>query len=410
MRILKVVQAYYPFQEKGGPVVKVRALATGLAQRRHEVTVLTADLGIDSYRKQDATFERCEWGWRAKENGVETIYLRTIGKYRALTVNSGVRRFCEASLDRFDLAHFYGLYDLLGPSVSRFCIRRRMPYMIEPMGMYRPIDRSFRLKRLWHQTVGRSFLRNAEKFVATSELERDDLLQQGVPADKVLTRYNGIDASLNNNSSPKGAFRDKWKIPRNQPIILFLSRLIPRKGADVLIEAFAEACPQGRLVIAGPEGEPGYLAYLEECAAKAKVADRTIFTGPLYDDDKQSALVDADLFVLPSRYENFANVAAEAIACDVPVIVTNACGIHSLVEGRAGLVIRPAKAELVKALHDMLSDSHLYARLKQGCRAVAAELDWSQLTEQMECHYMRALNHVGGQNLAGVNAVSVASK
>lgn len=410
MRILKVVQAYYPFQEKGGPVVKVRALATGLAQRGHDVTVLTADLGIDSYRKQDATFQRCEWGWRAKENGVETIYLRTLGKYRALTVNSDVRRFCEASLDRFDLAHFYGLYDLLGPSVSRFCIRRRMPYMIEPMGMYRPIDRSFRLKRLWHQTVGRSFLRNVEKFVATSELERDDLLQQGVPADKVLTRYNGIDANLNSNSSPKGAFRDKWKIPRNQPIILFLSRLIPRKGADILIEAFAEACPQGRLVIAGPEGEPGYRTYLEGCAARAGVADRTVFTGPLYDDDKQSALVDADLFVLPSRYENFANVAAEAIACDVPVIVTNACGIHSLVEGRAGLVIRPGKAELVKALHDMLSDSHLYARLKQGCRAVAAELDWSQLTEQMERHYMRALNHVGGQNLAGVNAVSVASK
>jgi glycosyltransferase involved in cell wall biosynthesis len=410
MRILKVVQAYYPFQEKGGPVVKVRALATGLAQRGHDVTVLTADLGIDAYRARGEHFERCEWGWQAKENGVETIYLRTLGKYRALTLNRGVGGFCEASFDRFDLAHFYGLYDLLGPAVSRFCARRRIPYMIEPMGMYRPIDRSFRLKRLWHQTVGRSFLRNADKFVATSELELDDLLEQGVLANKILTRYNGIDTGLNNSSSPKGAFRDKWNIPRNQPMILFLSRLIPRKGADILIEAFAEVCSQGRLVIAGPEGEPRYRTYLEGCAAKAKVADRTVFTGALYDHDKQAALVDADLFVLPSRYENFANVAAEAIACDVPVIVTNACGIHSLIEGRAGLVIPPTKADLAKALHDMLSDSHLYARMKQGCRAVAAELDWGQLTEQMERHYMRALHRTGDQNLADVNAVSVASK
>jgi glycosyltransferase involved in cell wall biosynthesis len=410
MRILKVVQAYYPFQEKGGPVVKVRALATGLAQRGHDVTVLTADLGIDAYRARGENFERCEWGWRAKENGVETIYLRTIGRYRALTVNSGVSRFCEASLDRFELAHFYGLYDLLGPAVSRFCIRRRMPYMIEPMGMHRPIDRSFRLKRLWHRTVGRSFLRNADKFVATSELERDDLLEQGVLADKVLTRYNGVDVGLSNSSAPRGAFREKWMIPSNEPMVLFLSRLIPRKGADILIEAFAQVRLQGRLVIAGPEGEPGYLAYLEGCAANAGVADRTIFTGPLFDVDKQAALFDADLFVLPSRYENFANVAAEAIACDVPVIVTNACGIHSLVEGRAGLVIRPAKAELAKALREMLYDSHLYARMKHGCRTVAAELDWGRLTEQMERHYMRTLNHTGDQNLAGVNAVSVASK
>jgi glycosyltransferase involved in cell wall biosynthesis len=64
------------------------------------------------------------------------------------------------------------------------------------------------------------------------------------------------------------------------------------------------------------------------------VESRVIFTGPLYDEEKKTALADADLFALPSRYENFANAPAEAMACGVPVIITDACGIRSLVEGR----------------------------------------------------------------------------
>ena len=80
-----------------------------------------------------------------------------------------------ASLADFDLVHFYGLYDLLGPSVGQFCRKNKLPYVIEPMGMFRPIDRSFRKKRLWQQTLGRSFWRGAARIIATSELEEAGL-------------------------------------------------------------------------------------------------------------------------------------------------------------------------------------------------------------------------------------------
>ena len=94
---------------------------------------------------------------------------------------------------------------------------------------------------------------------------------------------------------------------------------------------------------------------------------RVIFTGALYDEEKKAAFADADLFVLPSRYENFANAPAEAMACGVPVIITDACGIRSLVEGQAGLVIPPEKQALTDALRKMLGDKILYARFKEGC-------------------------------------------
>jgi glycosyltransferase involved in cell wall biosynthesis len=392
VRILKVVQAYYPFQEKGGPVVKVRALARGLVQRGHRVTVLTADLGLSQRVGLDMKFERCEWGWRSEQDGVEVIYLSTLGHYRALTINRHVIGFCRSSLRSFDLVHFYGLYDLLGPVVSSSCRRQGIPYVIEPMGMYRPIDRAFLLKGLWHRAMGRAFWWGAAQIVATSEMEQQELLADGVPPGKLVIRHNGIDPRESSSLPPRGAFRAKWKVSPDEPLILFLSRLIPRKGADILIEAFARVCPDsGRLVIAGPEGEPGYRAYLERCAKRSGVETRVIFAGPVFDEEKKALLADADLFVLPSRYENFANAPAEAMACGIPVIITTACGIRSLVEGRAGLVIAPQKEALVEALRTLLHDKALYARFKDGCRPVAAELSWDRLTEQMEGYYSEAL-------------------
>jgi glycosyltransferase involved in cell wall biosynthesis len=393
LRILKVVQFYYPFQEMGGPVVKVRALAKMLAKRGHSVTVLTADWGLSSRNSDSFKPERSEWGWRAAEDGVETVYLSSLAHYRALTLNPRVIRFCKASLKGFDVVHFYGLYDLLGPAVSFYCRRESLPYVIEPMGMYRPIDRGFRRKSLWHHSVGSAFCRGAKKFVATADLERQILIEEGISSDKIVVRYNGVDPDLAAAAdAERGQFRRKWAIPAGEPLILFLSRLIPRKGADILIDAFLRACPtSGRLVIAGPQGEPGYLAYLQAHAKQSGAGERVIFAGAIYDNDKAAALADSDLFVLPSRYENFANVAAEAMVCGMPVIVSDACGISSLVVGKAGLVIPPRTEDITAALQKMLSDKSLYARFKAGCHEVADQLSWDHLAAQMETHYSQAI-------------------
>jgi glycosyltransferase involved in cell wall biosynthesis len=397
MRILKVVQGYYPFQEHGGPVVKVRALAQGLVQRGHQVTVLTADLGLAGRTTNGARFEPCKWGMCSNQDGVNVIYLPTMAHYRALTLNPRVIGFSRTSVKSFDLVHFYGLYDLLGPIVGTFCRKQGIPYIIEPMGMYHPIDRGFLLKRAWHVLAGTAFWRHAAEVVATSEMEQQELVGDVLPPSKLVVRYNGLNLSEFANLPARGTFRAKWKLPAQEPLIVFLSRLLPRKGADILIEAFAACCPNsGRLVIAGPEGERGYRAQLEQRARNSGVESRVTFTGPVYDGDKRALLADADVFALPSTYENFANAPAEAIACGVPVIITNACGIRNLVDGRAGLVIPPEKGALTESLRKLLQDTQLYARLKSSCCEVAAELNWPRLIEQMEGYYALAMAHGNG--------------
>ncbi len=398
MRILNVSQTYFPYLAEGGRPAKVRALSGKLVEHGHSVTVLTTNLGAAEWSNVECAREQTALGIESMENGVAAIYLPTLARYRVLTINRRLIRFCRGSLAGFDLVHFYGLYDMLGPVVSYFCRRKGIPYVIEPMGMHRPIDRNIGMKNAWTRTVGSAFWRNAAMVVATSEMEEQELMDDGVPRNKIAMRYNGISGNVTVSAPARGELRSKWGVSRDEPLILFLSRLIPRKGADLLIEAFAQACPHsGCLVIAGPEGEPGYRAKLEKCAQDFGVASRVKFTGALYDGDKNSALADADIFALPSRYENFANVAAEAIACGVPVIITPFCGIRSLVDGRAGLVIAPEKQALAAAIHKLISDRALYAKLKAGCVEVAAQLSWDRLTEQMEGYYAQVLSRPDGK-------------
>ena len=179
MHILKTVQAYYPFQEKGGPVVKVRALSRSLSLRGHAVTVVSPDLGLSGRGHLKLEIERCRWGSRVKEAGVEAIYVPTLVRYRALTINPRVIDFCSSALRAFDIVHFYGLYDLLGPIVGFYCRKYGIRQVIEPMGMRRPIDRSINIKKFGHRSIGRGFWRHADRIVATSELERQELLKMG---------------------------------------------------------------------------------------------------------------------------------------------------------------------------------------------------------------------------------------
>src|SRR5277367_1272218 len=176
LRILKVVQAYYPFQEQGGPVVKVRALARGLVERGHDVSVLTADLGLAGRTNNASKFNRCKWGWCSEQDGVKAVYLSTIASCRSLTFNPGVVGFSRALDQRFDVVHVYGLYDLIGPIVGTFCRNLGIPYIVEPMGMFRPIVRSIPLKRLYHRGPGKRLIAGARYLVATSDLERRELI------------------------------------------------------------------------------------------------------------------------------------------------------------------------------------------------------------------------------------------
>ena len=170
MRILSVTETYAPFLEFGGPPVKVRALARGLAARGNAVTVLTVDWGVQERMAAEAAgaATRTSFGWSLKEEGVTSIYLPTWVRRRTVTWNPRAKRFCRTQLREFDVAHIYGLYDFLGPTVAAACARCKIPYALEPIGMFVPIVRSLWLKRMYHAVFGRRMFEGASAVVATS--------------------------------------------------------------------------------------------------------------------------------------------------------------------------------------------------------------------------------------------------
>jgi len=391
MRILYVTQSYHPFLDKGGPTVKVRALARGMAASGHSVTVLTADFGLDSSQKASVNARSGRWGYEGDEEGVETIYLRTSARYRASTWNPAVASFCKDRLASYDVAHIFGLYDLLGPRVARACRGMDRPYVVEPMGMFQPIVRNIMLKRLYHAMLGGSLLDGACRVIATAEQEREEFLAGGISGAKIVVRRNGIEVP--SEFPPPGRFRNQWDISINSKLILFLGRLVSKKSPDLLLEAFerwhrgSSASRGSVLVLAGPDEGDGFRRRLETSASRSGLNGGILFTGPLYGEAKWSAYRDADLFVLPSQNENFGNTAAEAVACGTPVLVTDRCGIAPIVDRQAGLVVPHDCAALEAGLGKILDDPAYAAQLRAGCAEVARSLGWAEPLAEMETLY-----------------------
>jgi glycosyltransferase involved in cell wall biosynthesis len=404
MRILKTTQTYYPYLSKGGPPAKVSGIAKALVRRGHEVTVLTADLGGTDGANNLSEWkrERNKWGWETREDGVEAIYLSTLTNYRATTVNPLVASFCLARLRDYDVVHVYGLYDLIGAAVAWFCRRRGIPYVLEPLGMSGSKLRSAQKKRLYGRLLGTALFDGADTIIATSEAEHGELVDGGIDKGKIILRRNGLNLNEFQNLPTPGAFRSKHKLDKKEPLILFLGRLSFIKGLDLFVEAFSQVAKPAKLVIAGPDDNDGCVQKIRSLINELGLADRVILTGPLYGADKLQAMVDADFFVLPSRYESFGNALAESIACGTPGLVTDKCGIATLVNNQAALVVTCDVQGLRQGMDRLVEDEPLLARLREGCAEVAGKLSWDEPVVMMENLYASLLTRASVPAVAGV--------
>ena len=309
LRVLKVTQSYFPFVERGGPAVKVRSLARGLAKRGHSVSVLTSDLGIEGISNPALAIARTNKGWRYDEDGVETRYLESWGAYRSLTWNPGTFEFCRKELASFDIVHIYGTYDLLGPIVAAACRRRGIPYVVEPMGMFRPMVRNLALKRAYRRLFGESVARGAARLVATSVQEEKELIEEGIPP----RRFPFGEMVLNCRSFPARleAFGANTEFRSRHFLCCFWAGSWKKKVRTSLIDAFArwrsemDGGQDAALIFAGPFENPSYRRKLEARVGRLCLNSPVLFIGPLYDDRKWSALTDADIFVLPIAARKF---------------------------------------------------------------------------------------------------------
>jgi len=225
----------------------------------------------------------------------------------------------------------------------------------------------------------------AHKIVANCRAAADRLRIERVPARRIATVPNGVDASLFAATRPRRARRR----------VTVVANLHAQKGHDVLIDAAPEILrffPDASFEIVGSGPER---ANLQARAAAQGVAAAFTFTG--YDGDIPQRLKDADLFVLPSHTEAFPNAVLEAMCAGLPIIASGVGGLLELIDdGRTGLLVRPGDPRaLAHSVCRVMADQALGDRIGKSASHDVQRYSYSRMTSSFELLYLAELNRRG---------------
>ncbi|MFH1314612.1 MAG: glycosyltransferase [Candidatus Eisenbacteria bacterium] len=330
MKILNTSRCFYPATQYGGPIWKMRAIAGGLSELGHSITVYTSNLTSPGKKMSARTTTD-------QVDAARVVYFNSLLSYHWDAVTPEIMGLCHRELRTFDVIHVYGYRDFLSTVVCWYARRWDIPYVLEPMGMFIPIVRSFAKKRIYDRLLGRKLTGGAARVIATSLAEQQDLISAGIDPEKIVVRRNGLDLAEFKDRPVHGRFRERLGLAPSDRLVLYLGRISRKKGIDLLIQAFSNrGIPRTRLAVVGPDDCDGYLNELKTLVETLGLTNHVTFIPPIYGSAKLTALSDADVFVLPSQNENFGNAVAEAVACRTPVIVTDRCGIAPFIIGKQG--------------------------------------------------------------------------
>lgn len=283
-------------------------------------------------------------------------------QFRPLLISLDLKAYLDRHISLYDIVHVHGLYRF-PPTYAAYQARKQgIPFIIEPHGsldpyLYNKSSRSLLLKRVYERLFDLPNLNAAGAIQYTTEEERErvSFLELSPPTFVVP---NGLDWERFSSLPARGALRARWQIDRS-PIILFVGRLHPVKGLDLLISAFTavqERHPETKLVIVSPENN-SYGQQVRRWVHERGMDGSVFFVGPLYGSDLVQAYVDADVFALPSYAESFGMAAAEAMACAKPIVISDQVRIHNEVaKADAGLITRCAVEEIAGAMDALLCD------------------------------------------------------
>ncbi|QJY49045.1 glycosyltransferase [Pseudonocardia broussonetiae] len=341
----------------GGGAVRTREVNARLA-RRHDVTVL-----VSRYRGARA---RVEDGVRYVPVGLALGYWGGILSYFAALPFAARRRAADVVVEDFAAP--------IGSVLPAIWCRRPLVAVVQ----WLDAEGKSRQYHLPFHRVQAAGVRRHGRFVAMSE-DLAERLREGNPSARVEVIPNGV---------PVEAF--SVDVPRGDDVV-FLGRLeIAQKGLDMLVEALGPVVDRlpGRIVLAG-DG-PDRRA-VERLVDRAGIGHRVVFAGRVDGADKLRLLAGARLVVMPSRYETFGIVAAEALACGTPVVAFEIPSLREVVVPGAGVLVEAFDVTAFgEAVVGLAGDTGRIARAGAIGREHARRYDWDEVAERQEAVYVAA--------------------
>jgi glycosyltransferase involved in cell wall biosynthesis len=362
----------------GGPSYSVRRLWQSALHQGVNVTVHSTD----SFQVRESAEDRKLW------QPLDCHQWPAVGM-KALGYSNKMASGVENSLVKgSSVISQHGLWLHYGRVAKNIGSSRSIPVIIHPHGMLEPwaLQRSSWKKQMTGRLWEFENLRQAACLRVTSMDELQSVRSFGLK-NPVALIPNGIDtedyASLPQRSDAEALLPGL----KGKRVLLFLSRVHPKKGLPLLLRAWQALGPERldwTLAIAGPD-QGGHTDELKQLVAELNLSESVIFTGALFGNQKLAAYALADLFVLPSFSENFGVAVAEALAAGVPVITTTGTPWKTLQQQGCGWCVDATVEKLTEAMREALaiSKKDLTEMGMKGKQWMARDFSWEHLAAQM---------------------------
>ncbi|MFN2508809.1 MAG: glycosyltransferase [Chthoniobacterales bacterium] len=354
LKVLHVIPSVSP--KRGGPSAALPVLVRILVEAGMDVTVATTDDDGSGARRQVPLQQAIV----EKDGGTYFYFPRQFTFY---TASWPLRRWVLSHVREFDIVHVHALFSFPSVIAARAARRASVPYVIRPLGVLNRwglANRRRTLKSGSLRLIELPLIRHAAAMHYTSAREKQEA--EAVNPAVALTRAAIISLAVDcDGDADEGArFYTRFPEAAGRQVLLFLSRIDPKKGIELLLEAFASLrgeFPDALLVIAG-DGEVPYVRQLHAAAERLSIDQHVLWPGFLSGADKRAAFRAATMFVLPSHSENFGIAAAEALAAGVPVLLSDQVAVADDVrEAGAGVVVPCDSKAIATGIRRLLTDS-----------------------------------------------------
>ncbi|MEO0395374.1 MAG: hormogonium polysaccharide biosynthesis glycosyltransferase HpsP [Cyanobacteria bacterium P01_A01_bin.137] len=379
----------------GGPSQMVRGLSGALVKQDATVTVLTTDSnGDEGQTPLDVPLNQ-----PVETDGYRTLYFRC-APFRRYKFSLPLLQWLQRHGAEYDIAHIHALFSPVTSAAATLARWQKLPYILRPLGTLDPADlaKKKQFKQIYAALLERPNIQGAAALHFTSEQEAKvserfgaDTGAMVLPLGVVLPDFTCSDADA------QRMIRQRYGIPDGVPILLFMSRIDPKKGLDLLLPALEQLRQAGQrfhfMLCGGNPQDQGYVDGIGEQIEKSVLTDCTTITGFVSGDLKAHILQAADVFVLPSYYENFGIAVAEAMMAGKPVVISDQVHIWQDIEtSKSGWVTTCDQGTLTQKLTEALADAAEREQRGENGRVFAREnYGWDAIATRMIEQYRRLL-------------------
>ena len=319
----------------------------------------------------------------------------SIHSIREFAFSTSLTTWLWQHLQDYDLIHVHAIFSY--PSTIAMAIARiqNVPYIISPHGLLCKwsLQQSQQKKKLYLDLIERKNLHRAELIHLTAKKEQKELELLGLDLSNLIQPL-GLDMP-NLLADARQHLHQILDIPLERPIILFLSRLHPKKGLDYLIPALAQLSDQNFAFVLAGNGSPAYEDELNRLIQDNNLSDRTYKLGFVSGEKKDICLQGADLYALTSHSENFGVAVLEALASGTPALVTTGVALSDLVkEQNLGWVVDLEIKAIASAIQEFLNNQTIGQEIGDRARQFILEsYTWDKIAIKMASVYTKIIQN-----------------